>query len=176
MMDRRQLDAFNSRSLPQNCKAFPFQNRLRSRFAVFVGPSAPRPPVSTQKAEAPSRRRILPTPTTESSPRTEGEGVPQVSPEEAAHSHHLVTADCWVTKPWKVIRLMFLGWLPRKILKANCCGGKKTVLVPRSSGGQERGGVPVLPKKVSTVFIPFLGQHPGGSPSPFQASVPCRGL
>lgn len=54
MMDRRQLDALNLRSLPQNRKVFPFQNRLSSGFAVFVGPSAPRPSVTTQKAEHPA--------------------------------------------------------------------------------------------------------------------------
>lgn len=71
MMDRRQLDAFNSRSLPQNCKVFPFQNRLRSGFAVFVGPSVPRPSVTARRAEVPSGRRIAPTPTAESGPPRE---------------------------------------------------------------------------------------------------------
>ena len=71
MMDRRQLDAFNLRSLPPNCKVFPFQNRLRSGFAVFVGPSAPRPSVTTRRAEVPSGKRILPTRTAEPGPPRE---------------------------------------------------------------------------------------------------------
>lgn len=64
-----------------------------------------------------------------------------------------------------------LCWPQRKILEANCCGKEKTVCVPRSSGVWGEGHIPVLPKKISTEFILFLGYLQGGEPAAFPGSV-----